>query len=53
MDDGRIVKKLFESKPEERRKMGRLRWRWLKDVEKIPRGMKFKRRRRKPVDRTK
>jgi hypothetical protein len=37
MDQGRIVKKLFESKPEGRRR-GRLRW--LEDVEKDLRKMK-------------
>jgi hypothetical protein len=34
MDHGRVVKKIFESKPEERRRMGRFRLRWLVDVEK-------------------
>jgi hypothetical protein len=34
MDQGRIVKKIFEGKPEEGRKRERPRLRWLEDVEK-------------------
>jgi hypothetical protein len=33
MDQKRAVKKIFECKPEGRRKLGRLRLRWLDDVE--------------------
>ena len=41
-DHGRIVKKIFESKPEGRSNMGRPRLRWLEDVEKDLREMKVK-----------
>ena len=51
MDQGRTVKKIFESKPERSRRMGRTRLRWLEYVEKDPREMKFKRWREKAVDR--
>jgi len=43
MDQGRIVKKIFESKPEGSRRRGRPRMRWLEDVEKDIREMKVKR----------
>jgi len=43
MDQGRAVKKVFESQPEESRRMGRPRLRWLEDVEKDLREMKVKR----------
>ena len=33
MDQGRVVKKIFESKPEGRRRMGRCGLRWLEYVE--------------------
>jgi hypothetical protein len=33
MDQRRVVKKIFDSKPEGRRKVGRQRLRWLDDVE--------------------
>jgi hypothetical protein len=33
MDHGRVVKKIFENKPDGRRRMGRLRLRWLEDAE--------------------
>jgi hypothetical protein len=42
MDQRRVVKKIFESKPE-RGRMGRPTLRWLKDVEKDPCEMKVKR----------
>jgi len=48
---GRVVKKIFESKPERRRRKGRPRFRWLEDAEKYLREMKFKRRRQRAVDR--
>ena len=38
MDHGRAVKKMVESKPEGRRRMGRPRLRWLQAVEKISMG---------------
>jgi hypothetical protein len=38
MEHGRMVKKIFEGKPEERRRIGRPRLRWLEDVEKDLRG---------------
>jgi hypothetical protein len=34
MDHGRVVKKIFDSKPEGRRRMGRPRSRWLEDAAK-------------------
>jgi hypothetical protein len=34
MDQGRIVKKIFESKQEGRRRVGKPRLRWLEDVAK-------------------
>jgi len=51
MDLGKVVEKIFESKREARRRMGRSRLRWLEDVEKDLRQMKVKRRRQKAVDR--
>ena len=33
LDRGRLIKKMFESKSEGRRRMGRPRMRWLEDVE--------------------
>jgi hypothetical protein len=53
MDRGRVVKKIFESKLEGRRgrRMGRPRIRWLEDVEKDLREVKFKRWRQKAVNR--
>jgi hypothetical protein len=47
MDQRRVVKKIFENKPEGRRKVGRPRWRWLHDVENNLRVMKVKKRRKK------
>jgi hypothetical protein len=43
MDQGRTAKKIFESKPEGRRRRGTPRMRWLEDVEKDIREMKVKR----------
>ena len=51
MDQGRTVKKIFESKPEGSRRRGRPRLRWLEDVEKDLWEMKVKRWRQKTVDR--
>jgi hypothetical protein len=34
MDQGRTMKKIFESEPEGSRRRGRPRMRWLEDVEK-------------------
>jgi hypothetical protein len=47
MDQRRVVKKIFDSKPERRRKVGRLRLRWLDDVENDLRVMKIKKWRKK------
>ena len=49
MDHGRLVKKMFESKPEVRRRMGRPRMRWLEDVERDLRERKVERWRQKTV----
>ena len=35
MDQGKTVKKIFESKPEGSSRRGRPRLRWLEDVEKV------------------
>jgi len=43
MDQGKIVKKIFESKPQGSRRRGRPTIRWLEDVEKDVREMKVKR----------
>jgi hypothetical protein len=43
MDQRRVVKKIFDSKPEGRRKVGRPRLRWLDDVENDLRVTKIKR----------
>ena len=43
MDQGRTVKKIFESKLEGSRRRGRPRMRWLEDVEKDLQEMKVKR----------
>jgi len=43
MDQVRTVKKILESKPEESRRRGRPRMRWLEDVEKDLHEMKVKR----------
>jgi hypothetical protein len=43
MNNERVVKKIFEGKPDRRRRMERPRLRWLKDAENDLRGMKFKR----------
>jgi DNA-binding PadR family transcriptional regulator len=43
MDHGRAPKKIFESKPEGRERMGRPRQRWSKYLEKDPREMLGKR----------
>jgi hypothetical protein len=51
MDHGRVVTKIFESKPEGRGRIGRSRLRWLNDVEKDLRQMKVKRWRQNAVDR--
>jgi hypothetical protein len=45
--DQRVVQKIFESKPEGRRKVGRPRLRWLDDVVNDLRLMKVKRWRKK------
>ena len=50
---GRVVKKIFESKPEVKRRKGRPGFRWLEDAENDLREMKFKRWRQKAVDREK
>ena len=51
MDHGRVVKKIFDSKPEGRRRMGRPRSRWLEDTAKDLCEMQVKRWRQKAVDR--
>ena len=51
MDQARIVKKIFESKPEGSRRRVSPRMRWLEDVQKNLRQMKVKRLRQKVVDR--
>jgi hypothetical protein len=51
MDQGRTVKKIFESKPEGSRRKGRSIMKWLEDVEKDLREKKVKRWRLKAVDR--
>jgi hypothetical protein len=51
VDQGRIVEKIFESKPEGSRRRGIPRIRWLENVEKDLREMKIKRWRQKVVDR--
>jgi len=51
MEQGRTVKKIFESKPEGSRQRGRRRLRWLEDAEKDLREMEVKRWRQKTVDR--
>ena len=43
MDQRKTVKKIFESKPQGSRRTGRPRLRWLEDVQKYLREMKFKR----------
>jgi hypothetical protein len=43
MDHGRVVKDIFESKPDRRRIMGRPRLRWLEYVEKDLQEIKVKR----------
>ena len=50
MDQGRTVKKIFESKPEGNRRRGRSRLGCLEDVEKVLREMKVKRWRQKAFD---
>ena len=49
-DQGRTFKTIFESKPEGSRRKGRPRLRWLEDIEKDLREIKFKRWRQKAVD---
>jgi hypothetical protein len=51
MDQRKVVKKIFESKPEGRRKVGRPRFRWLDDVKNDLRVMKVKRWRKKAHNR--
>jgi hypothetical protein len=51
VDHGRIVKKIFESTPEGRRRTARPTLRWSEDVEDDLRNMKVKRWRQKAVDR--
>jgi hypothetical protein len=51
MDQGRVVKKIFDSKPEGRRKVGRPRLRWLDDVKNDVRVMKIKKWRKKAQNR--
>ena len=43
MDQGRVVKKISESKPEGRKRMGRPRLKWLEDAEKNLRDTKVRR----------
>jgi hypothetical protein len=50
-DQRRVVKKIFEIKPEGRRKVGRPRLRWLDDVENDLRVIKVKRWRKKAQNR--
>jgi hypothetical protein len=50
MDHGRVVKKIFESRPEGRMRMGRPRLRWLEDGKDL-RETKVKRWRQMAVDR--
>jgi hypothetical protein len=50
MNQGRIVKKIFEGKPERSRRRGRPRLRWLEYVGKDVREMKVKRWRQKAVE---
>jgi hypothetical protein len=50
MGQGRIVKKIFKSKPEGSRRTGRPRLRWLEDVKKYLREMKVKRLQQKAID---
>ena len=42
LDNERVIKKISEIKPGERKRMGRLRWRWLADVKNGLQEMKFK-----------
>jgi hypothetical protein len=51
INQGRTLKKIFESKREGSRRRGTPRQRWLEDVEKDLREMKLKRWRQKAVDR--
>jgi len=51
MDHGRVVKKIFDSKLEGRRRMGRPTSRWLEDAVKDLCEMQVKRWRQKAVDR--
>jgi hypothetical protein len=51
MDQRRVVKKIFDSKPEGRRKVGRPRLGWLDDVENDLIVMKIKRWRKKAQNR--
>jgi len=51
MDQGRAVKKIFQSKPERSRGRGRPRVRWVEDVEKDVLEMKVTRWRQGAVDR--
>lgn len=48
---GRIVKKVYESKPEESRRRGNVRMRWMENVEKDRWEMKVKSWRQTAVDR--
>ena len=50
-DQGRTVKTIFESEPEGSRRRGRPRIRWLEDIKKNLKEMKFKRWRQIEVDR--
>jgi hypothetical protein len=51
MKENRMVERVFESHPGERRKTGRLRKRWLDDIEEHLRLMKVKRWRKKATER--
>ena len=51
MDQGRAVKKIYESETEGSRRRGRPRLRWLEDVEKYLREMRVRTWRQKGVDR--
>jgi hypothetical protein len=49
-DHARVVKKIFESKAERRRRMGKPRLRWWEDIERHLREMNIKRYREKAIN---
>jgi hypothetical protein len=51
MDHGRVIKKIFEGKPQGRRRIGRPKLRWLHGVEKDLWDIKVKRWQQKRMDR--